>query len=99
MTREELKNKTIIILNREDITIEEMTENIMQLVDIAMYNELRLYGVVRPNLTGNHSIKEVKEAMQIDSELPKKQFYCLDEVHRGKEDVCQRQCEYCKKNH
>ena len=27
-----------------------------------------------------------------------KSFYCLDEVHRGKEDVCQRQCEYCRKN-
>ena len=26
-----------------------------------------------------------------------KSFYCLDEVHRGKEDVCQRQCEYCRK--
>jgi hypothetical protein len=27
-----------------------------------------------------------------------KSFYCLDEVHRGKDDVCQRQCEYCRKN-
>ena len=27
-----------------------------------------------------------------------KSFYCLDEVHRGKKDVCQRQCEYCRKN-
>ena len=26
-----------------------------------------------------------------------KSFYCLDEVHRGKDDVCQRQCEYCRK--
>lgn len=47
MTREQLKKQTIIILNREDITIEEMTENILQLVDIAINKELRLYGVVK----------------------------------------------------
>ena len=24
-----------------------------------------------------------------------KPFYCLDEVHRGREDKCKQQCEYC----
>jgi len=44
-------------------------------------------------------------ADQVESELNLltipvvvKSFYCLDEVHRGKDDVCQRQCEYCRKN-
>ena len=54
MTREQLKKQTIIILNREDITIEEMTENILQLVDIAIDKELRLYGVVK-SLKGKYT--------------------------------------------
>tara|TARA_R110000772_G_scaffold232425_1_gene343836 strand:- start:238 stop:510 length:273 start_codon:yes stop_codon:yes gene_type:complete len=42
------------------------------------------------------SINEMNQALTIPVVV--KSFYCLDEVHRGKEDVCQRQCEYCRKN-
>lgn len=44
-----------------------------------------------------HFIKE-KQAELLTLTDVVKSFYCLDEVHRGKEDVCQRQCEYCRKN-
>ena len=44
-----------------------------------------------------HFIKKEK-AKQLTLTDVVKSFYCLDEVHRGKEDVCQRQCEYCRKN-
>ena len=44
-----------------------------------------------------HFIKK-KQSEQLTIPVVVKSFYCLDEVHRGKEDVCQRQCEYCRKN-
>ena len=28
-----------------------------------------------------------------------KPFYCLDEVHRGREDKCKQQCDYCERHH
>lgn len=66
MTREELKKQTIIILNREDITIEEMTENILQLVDVAISKELRLYGAVKSFVCGEcgHDKKAVNTTLE-----------------------------------
>jgi len=40
----------------------------------------------------------IEQAKQLTLTDVVKSFYCLDEVHRGKDDVCQRQCEYCRKN-
>jgi hypothetical protein len=45
-----------------------------------------------------HFIKK-KQSEQLTIPVVVKPFYCLDEVHRGKEDVCQRQCDYCRKRH
>ena len=44
----------------------------------------------------NACLDAIMEALTISDVV--KSFYCLDEVHRGEEDVCQRQCEYCRKN-
>ena len=44
-----------------------------------------------------HFIKKKEDELLTLTDVVKS-FYCLDEVHRGKEDVCQRQCEYCRKN-
>ena len=44
-----------------------------------------------------HFIKKKEDELLTLTDVVKS-FYCLDKVHRGKEDVCQRQCEYCRKN-
>jgi hypothetical protein len=41
-----------------------------------------------------HFIKKEK-AKQLTLTDVVKPFYCLDEVHRGREDKCKQQCEYC----
>ena len=51
------------------------------------------------NLSSWHDKQDlISEIEKLTIPVVVKSFYCLDEVHRGKEDVCQRQCEYCRKN-
>ena len=46
----------------------------------------------------NHFIKN-KKAKQLTLTDVVKPFYCLDEVHRGREDKCKQQCDYCERHH